>query len=105
MPEIAPECYSLRHVATVVCDSMPVYTRTTSVSIVTALFFSGTAARAAVIRVPAHQPRIQGAINAAVNGDTIQVAPGTYVENLNFLGKAIRVSSDQGPQVTVIDGN
>ena len=62
-------------------------------------------AQAAVIRVPTDQPTIQAAIGAAANGDTIQVDPGTYVENINFLGKAIRVMSDQGPQVTVIDGN
>ena len=62
-------------------------------------------ANAADIRVPADQPTIQSAINAAANGDEIQVAPGTYIENLNFLGKAIRVRSEQGPQVTTIDGN
>jgi len=60
---------------------------------------------AVVIRVPADQLTIQSAISVASNGDTVQVAPGTYVENLNFLGKAIRVISDQGPQVTIIDGN
>src|SRR5689334_9744020 len=62
------------------------------------------AAQAAVIRVPADQPTIQAAISVATNGDSIQVAPGTYIENINFLGKAIRVISDQGPQVTIIDG-
>jgi serine protease len=61
--------------------------------------------QASVIRVPADQPTIQAAINAAANGDVIQVAPGTYIENINFQGKAIRLSSDQGPQVTVIDGS
>jgi len=61
--------------------------------------------QAAVIRVPTDRPTIQAAISGAVNGDTIQVAPGTYIENINFLGKAISVVSDQGPQVTVIDGN
>src|SRR5688572_28779928 len=62
-------------------------------------------ANAADIRVPADQPTIQSAINLATNGDEIRVAPGTYIENLNFLGKAIRVTSEQGPQVTTIDGN
>src|SRR5262245_61546399 len=57
------------------------------------------------IHVPADYPTIQSAISAAANGDTIQVAPGTYVENLSFLGKAIRLFSDQGSEVTVIDGN
>src|SRR5215813_2892313 len=62
-------------------------------------------ADAAIIHVPADQPTIQSAITAAANGDTVQVAPGTYVENLNFSGKAITVASDQGPAVTIIDGN
>src|SRR5688572_11313853 len=69
------------------------------------LWCSSIVAEAAVIRVPADHSTIQSAINAAVNGDTIEVAPGTYTENLNFLGKAIRVTSEQGPQVTVIDGS
>ena len=32
------------------------------------------------------------------------ISPGIYYENLNFQGKAVRVMSEQGPQVTVIDG-
>lgn len=57
-----------------------------------------------IIRVPADQSTIQRAIEAASDGDTVLVAPGTYVENLNFLGKAIVVTSEQGRDVTVIDG-
>jgi parallel beta-helix repeat protein len=60
---------------------------------------------ASIIQVPVDQPTIQSAITAASNGDTVQVAPGTYVENLNFSGKAITVTSAQGPAVTIIDGN
>src|SRR5438309_7516139 len=62
-------------------------------------------ARAATINVPAGQPTIQAAINAASNGDTILVAPGTYRENINFMGKAITVTSSGGPAVTTINGS
>jgi uncharacterized repeat protein (TIGR03803 family)/parallel beta-helix repeat protein len=58
-----------------------------------------------VIHVPAEQPTIQAGINAASNGDTVLVAPGTYTENINFMGKAIVVESSNGPKSTIIDGN
>ncbi len=47
---------------------------------------------------------VQDGINAASSGDTVRVSPGTYLENLDFLGKAITVVSSQGPTVTTIDG-
>lgn len=61
-------------------------------------------AGAATIQVPGDQPTIQAAINAAVAGDEVVVAPGTYTENINFQGKAITVRSAAGPAVTIIDG-
>ncbi len=57
------------------------------------------------ILVPGNYPTIQSAINAASNGDTVLVSPGTYVENINFLGKNITVTSSNGPAATIIDGN
>src|SRR5262245_27005056 len=69
-------------------------------------FSSAVSLKAAtIIRVPADQPTIQSAIASASSGDIVQVAPGTYLENLNFLGKAVRVTSEHGPNVTIIDGN
>ena len=69
-----------------------------------ALLLFPLALRAQTIHVPADQPNIQSAINAASNGDTVLVAPGTYIENINFNGKAITVTSSGGPSVTIIDG-
>jgi len=60
---------------------------------------------AATIHVPADYTKIQDAIFYAKTGDTIVVAPGTYVENINFNGKAVTVTSSGGAGATVIDGN
>jgi len=65
---------------------------------------ASSAAAGTIIHVPADQPTIQAAINVATNGDTVLVAPGTYAENVNFLGKAITVRSSNGAKATIIDG-
>jgi hypothetical protein len=46
--------------------------------------------------------RIQDAIAQALDGDRVLVAPGTYGEEVDFLGKAITVRSMAGAQVTTI---
>ena len=51
-------------------------------------FSAASLAAQDTIHVPADQVTIQAAINAASNGDTVVVEPGTYVEKINFLGKA-----------------
>lgn len=56
------------------------------------------------IRVPQDQPTIQAAINAANDGDTVLVSDGTYRENISFNGKAITLTSVNGPATTIIDG-
>ena len=48
---------------------------------------------ATTINVPADIDSIQGGINMAVDGDTVLVQPGTYVETINFNGKNIVVGS------------
>ena len=60
--------------------------------------------QAAVLHVPAEYPTIQAALDAAANtGDEIIVAPGTYPEAINFVGKAVYLHSADGPAVTIID--
>ncbi len=46
---------------------------------------------------------IQDCIGAAMDGDECVVAPGTYFENINLLGKAITLRSSGGASVTTID--
>ena len=67
---------------------------------------------ATIINVPADQPTIQNGINVSVNGDTVLVNPGTYIENINFNGKLITVASlflttEDTTYIsnTIIDGN
>jgi parallel beta-helix repeat protein len=66
--------------------------------------FLPAAALSKTIHVPGHYAKIQQAIQAAGTGDTIIVAPGTYDENIDFLGKAVTLTSNGGPEATIIDG-
>jgi len=58
----------------------------------TVLLFA-IAIQANTIKVPEDYTEIQSAINAAQDGDTILVAEGTYLENIDFRGKGIVLTS------------
>ena len=78
---------------------------TRSYLLLPALAFTVTAAQATIINVPGDEPTIQAGIDAAMNGDEVVVAPGTYFETIDFLGKAITLRSSDGADVTIIDGS
>ncbi len=74
-----------------------------TLAVLCALSFCGTQAHAVTITVPGDQPTIQDAVDAAVAGDEILVAPGTYFENVS-INKDIALLSSGGRAVTTIDG-
>ena len=69
---------------------------------------SAACASGAELLVPSQYPTIQSAIDAAVDGDTVIVAPGTYTGTGNCdigLAKTITVRSEEGPETCIIDCN
>jgi len=46
---------------------------------------------------------INDALLEAFSGNTLVVAPGTYHESVNYLGKTITLQSSAGPEATIID--
>ncbi len=62
---------------------------------------------AATFHIPGDQPTIQAGIDAAVDGDIVLVADGVWTgygnKELDFLGKAITVESENGPAACIID--
>lgn len=82
---------------------IPTATRPLVAAIAFAAAGSGTFAAADVLRVPGDFATIQGAIDAALDGDVVLVSPGEYAEAIDFRGKRIVVRGVEGPQATVIN--
>ena len=68
--------------------------------IVLFLFAANPVLSQVTIHVPGDYSTIQAGIDAAQNGDMVLVDDGTYIENINFSGKAITVASN-----FIIDGD
>ena len=63
-------------------------------------------ASASILHVPDDYATIQGAIDAASDGDEVRVSEGEYVENVNFSRKNIfLIGSPESPQGVTIRGN
>jgi len=78
--------------------------------LLTAFLCLAAPVHARTILVPQDFPVIQDAIADANDGDVVVVSPGTYVENIDFLGKAITLTSanPNDPNIvaaTIIDGS
>ena len=58
------------------------------------LFAANPVLSQVTIHVPGDYSTIQAGINAAQNGDMVLVDDGTYLENINFKGKAITIASN-----------
>ena len=78
--------------------------KTTKITVVCLLALGMAATGQSTLQVPsATHPTIQSALIAASNGDIIHVAAGTYVENINFMGKTVALLG-AGIGSSIIDG-
>lgn len=62
------------------------------------------AASAADLHVPSQYATIQAAVAASARGDVVIVAPGTYNESIDLMGRHLTLRSSGGAAVTTLDG-
>lgn len=66
------------------------------------LVIISSSSEAETIVVPNDMPTIQQGIDDAKEGDTVLVAPGTYIENLDYFDKSIVVTTRGGADSTFL---
>ena len=72
--------------------------------VLTGTFLGTRLASGETISVPGDFSTIQAAIDASTDGDIIEIAPGTYIENLQLSFKPVTLRG-AGIDVTIIDGS
>jgi hypothetical protein len=73
--------------------------------VLTILGWSSSTVSAAVLQVPADFSSIQAAMDAAADLDTVLVAPGSYVGEIDFGSKSVVLLSSGGARSTVLAGS
>ena len=90
-----------------VTDTESTKSATTTVTITASTGTGGGAGTIQIVNSPTLYPTIQAAVNAAKDGDTVKVGDGTYSgdgnRDIDFGGKSITVTSQDGPAKTIID--
>ena len=73
--------------------------------LVTLLLCQHLVASAATLRVPADYTSVADALNAAADGDTVEIADGTYYVGMVFLNKDLTLQSASGnPAACILNG-
>ncbi len=68
------------------------------------LLLTSVAATADTLRVPADHATVQAAIDAAQEGDLLELSPGTYLESLQLKGGISIVGTGSKPEDVIIEG-
>ena len=66
------------------------------------VIFAPVVANGLILHVPAEYSTIQAAVDASSSGDTVLVAPGEYVGDVDMGGKLITLRSSDGATKTTI---
>ncbi|MFZ9982903.1 MAG: LamG-like jellyroll fold domain-containing protein, partial [Cyclobacteriaceae bacterium] len=81
-------------------DDVGLWNRALSQTEIQALF---TAVEPKVLNVPSQYATIQEAINAAVAGDTVKLAPGTYTESNISVTKSVIIKGNGAAESVIVD--